>query len=147
MATLQEKLIEFGLSEDQIKDVNTAVDALIETKISDKDKEIADRDGNITSLTEELNPHREKAQVDKINKIVSGITSEDKLPDAIALAGITEDDDDETIKSKVKKVVDERPHLQNNDDLIETKTVSKQEKENPGVKEEPKGPSMPSGVK
>ena len=63
-------------------------------------------------LEKELTPLKEKQWERKVVKTVNGLTDENKLKDAIALAGVNKDDDDEIIKSKVQKVIESRPWLQ-----------------------------------
>ncbi len=64
-------------------------------------------------LIDELKPFKAEKRFNHISDIVKDLTdSNEKTKDAIALANISEDDDDETIKTKVSKVIEEREYLQ-----------------------------------
>ena len=63
------------------------------------------------NLEKELLPIREKERERKIIKTVEGLTDQPKLLDAIKLANISKEDDEEKIKLKVQKVIDERDWL------------------------------------
>ena len=110
--TLKEKLAALGLSETDTKEINSLVDLVIEGKVKAKDEEINKLNGDIKSMGDELTPLKSEKRKSHISSLVGDITSKDKIADAIALSGITEEDDDETIKSKVSKTINERTYLQ-----------------------------------
>ncbi len=60
----------------------------------------------------ELKPFKSEARKKHIGSLVGELTSENLLGDAIALAGITEEDDDSIIKTKVSETIKSRPWLQ-----------------------------------
>lgn len=59
-------------------------------------------------LVEELKPYKASERKSKINSLVGNLTDEDKLADAIALAGLTDEDDDNAITTKVSEVIKAR---------------------------------------
>lgn len=110
---LNEFLKSKGLTEEDIKTVNTDyVDALISAKVGSKDEEITKLTGELEATKGELTPFKQEKRTKHISSLVSDLTTEDKLADALALAGISDEDDDETIKAKVSKTIETRAYLQ-----------------------------------
>ncbi len=63
-------------------------------------------------VADELKPFQAEKRNTHIKTLISGLTSDDRLNDTIALSGITAEDDDATIKSKVQATIKDRPYLQ-----------------------------------
>lgn len=63
-------------------------------------------------LLDELAPLKAEKRNAFIRGLVKDFTDEDKITDAIELAKLTDEDTDETIKSKVKETIEKRPFLQ-----------------------------------
>lgn len=128
---LQELLTSFGLSEDQIKQINSAVDVVISSKLSDKDGEMTKLQGDLDKANGELKPFKDKERNAQISSIVGDLTDEEKLPAAIKLADIQEDDEEDVIKEKVAKVIEENPFLGKTKvtDPAAAKTVTKKVQE------------------
>lgn len=122
---LQEILKSLELSEDNIKAINGAVDAVITSKVASKDEEIKTLNGSLETMKGELTPFKEAKRKSHLQTLVGDLTSEEKLNDAIALSGITDEDDDEAIKAKVSKTIEGRAYLQKDagtpEELKETK--------------------------
>ncbi len=74
----------------------------------------------VKALQDELTPYKAEKRHLHISSLVKDLTDSDKkLKDAIALAGITEEDSDEIITNKVTKVIEDRAYLQK--DIIDDK--------------------------
>ncbi len=131
------------------EDVNTINSQVTSIKASAIEKITADFEAKITGmesknkeLTDKLAPILEKEKGDKLSAIVSGLTDDDKLADAIALANLEEDDTDEVIKDKVSKVIESRSYLQKTE-VSKDDTVVKTIGEGPQPTEvEPEEPTV-----
>lgn len=66
----------------------------------------------VSKIKDELKPYKQKERKDKINSLVGELTDADKLEAAIALANLNEEDDDATITTKVKGVIEKSAFLQ-----------------------------------
>lgn len=129
---LQDKLKALELSEADIKEINSLIDTVIDGKVALKDDEIKTLTGKLDELNGELTPFKQEKRNKHINSLVKDLTSDDKLSDAIALAGLNEEDDDESIKSKVNKVIESRQYLQKDagipNESVKQKEIEKNEK-------------------
>lgn len=65
----------------------------------------------LESVKGELTPLKQKARMKHISGLVSDLTDSNKVTAAIKLADITDEDDDEGIKSKVAKAIKENTFL------------------------------------
>ncbi len=83
-------------------------------------------------VVEELTPFKQEKRKNYISGLVGDMTTEDKLADAIALANISDEDDEKSIKDKVSSVIKTRTWLQKDAgvpiELNKTKKIEKKEK-------------------
>ncbi len=116
---LQELLESFELSADQIAEINKSVDTVIESKLSGQadsikalEDELTATKGDLKSANEELAPVRDAAKKEQLASLMPESADPDKHEDIVALAGLSDEDDEDTIKSKLQDTVDKRDYLQ-----------------------------------
>ena len=108
---MQEILKSLNISDDNIKAINEAVDIVIESKLIVKENEIKTLQGNLEKTRGELTPFKEQERKNKIKSLIKGLTDDEKLDDVITLSGISEDDDEATIKEKATKTIEAKSYL------------------------------------
>ncbi len=110
--TLQELLKELGLTDEQISQVNTAVDAVIDGKTSPLNEQLTKLQGDLEAANGELAPYKKQEQESKLSSLMPDNAHPDRHEDIVKLSGIEDNDDDETIKSKLSDTVSGRDYLQ-----------------------------------
>ncbi len=130
--TLQEILKSLNLSDEQIAQVNTAVDAVIDSKTSPLNEQITGLQGDLDTANGALAPYKEQEQKSKLSGLMPEEAHPDRHEDIVKLSGIEDGDDDETIKSKLSDTVSSRDYLQNKP--TEDPAVEKTQTQKPEVK-------------
>ncbi len=157
---LQEILIGLGLSAEDITKVNQAVDSVIESKLAGQtdsikalEDELTATKGDLESANKELAPVRDAAKKEQLTALMPDSADLDKLEDIVALAGLSDEDDEDAIKSKLQDTVDKRDYLQKaqTEDKSAGKTSTDKIKpavaQTPESEEEDSTQEMPAGVK
>lgn len=108
-------------SADEVKDIISQHASFLGTEKISKELE---------TVKGELAPFKEKARQTHLKTIAKGLTDDDKLGDAIALTKITDEMDDESIKSAISETINSRTWLQKKDDaqMIENQKIAPEEK-------------------
>ena len=116
-----------------IEESKTLSDSVAVIKSSTKEKVTKELQVKLDEAHSKLSDYTKKERAELIKKSVAGLTdSEDKLKDAVALAGIADDDDADAIKSKVESVIESRSYLQAaKEEVTETVIVEKPKAEKP----------------
>lgn len=86
----------------------------------------------------ELQPFKTEKRNNHIRTLAKDLTSEDKLKGAIAMSGITAEDDDATISTKLKKTIEENKFLQK-DNGVAPELIKKKEQEKTKIDDKFKG--------
>ncbi len=95
--------------------------------------------GAVKKLQDELAPFKQEARKTHLQSLVGDLTDESKLSDALALAGITEDDSDETVIKKVTDTITSRKWLQ--PDVVSDTTANVVKEQEVPVKETTEAPA------
>lgn len=98
--------------------------------------------GQLDALKGELAPYKAKERSEAISKFLPENLKEEFKDDLLTLAGITDEDSDEQIQTKVKEAFDKRPYMasevkEGKDEakVVEDPSVGKVSTENPKTKQ------------
>ncbi len=106
--TLQELLKSLNLTEENIKAINQAVDVVIESKVTEKEKELNEVKGNLDKLTEELKPLKKEKRDKVISDALAKVSTDEKTLKLIKVgAGLLDEDDEASIIEKAEAFVKE----------------------------------------
>ncbi len=128
--TLQELLKSLGLDDEQISQVNSAVDTVIDGKTSPLNEQITKLQGDLETANGELAPYKKQEQDSKVSSLMPDNAHPDRHEDIIKLSGIEDGDDEDTIKSKLSDTVSNKEYLQNTpteDPAVEKEQTQKSE--------------------
>lgn len=127
--TLQEILLSYGLDQEQIKAINTAVDSVLSSKTTDLKTQVDELNGK-------LEPYQKQEKDSMIAGMLPKNANSELIDDIVKLSDITDEDDEDSIKKKLEEAVNSRPHLQANEAKTD-KAIIEKDKETTAPEEKP----------